>query len=300
VDQLPLFHSLFEGSSMKKKRNAVNIDNEVVNHFGKEWAKYNYLDGIASEALDNQFEAYVQPIDLLKFDKQSSIAADFGAGSGRWTERLEPFFRKIYAVEPSPSAVNVMIEKFALVPKIEVLNEDVEENSIPEKSLDLAISLGVLHHIPDTSKAILDISQKIKHGGTFLCYLYYKVENKPIHYRVLFQIVNLFRFLISRLPHPIRMMLAKVIALFVYLPLARFSRFQMNRGRDISNIPLHHYAEMPLVMLENDALDRFGTRLEQRFNKEEIASMLIGANFDLSTLRYSDDEPFWTFAVQKK
>lgn len=285
---------------MKKKRNAVNIDSEVVDHFGKEWAKYNYLDGIASEALDNQFEAYVKPINLLKFDKQSSIAADFGAGSGRWTERLEPFFKKIYAVEPSPSAVNVMIEKFALVPKIEVLNEDVEENSIPESSLDLAISLGVLHHIPDTSQAILDISQKIKHGGTFLCYLYYKVENKPIHYRVLFQIVNLFRFLISRLPHPIRMMLAKVIALFVYLPLARFSRFQMNRGRDISNIPLHHYAEMPLVMLENDALDRFGTRLEQRFNKEEIASMLIGANFDLSTLRYSDDEPFWTFAVQKK
>lgn len=285
---------------MKKKRNAVNIDSEVVDHFGKEWAKYNYLDGIASEALDNQFEAYVKPIDLLKFDALTSIAADFGAGSGRWAERLEPFFKKIYAVEPSPSAVNVMIEKFARKPKIEVLNENVEDNSIPKNSLDLAISLGVLHHIPDTSKAILDISQKIKHGGTLLCYLYYKVENKPIYYRFIFRIVNIFRYSISRLPHSIRMMLAKVIALIVYLPLARFSRFQMNRGGDISNIPLHHYAEMPFVMLENDALDRFGTRLEQRFNKEEIASMLINANFDLSTLRYSDEEPFWTFAVQRK
>jgi SAM-dependent methyltransferase len=285
---------------MKKKRNVVNIDSEVVDHFGKEWAKYNYLDGIASEALDNQFEAYVQPIDLLKFDKQTSIAADFGAGSGRWTERLEPFFKKIYAVEPSLSAVNVMIKKFASESKIEILNEDIEENSIPEKSLDLAISLGVLHHIPDTSKAILDISKKIKHGGTFLCYLYYKVENKPIYYRVLYRIVSMFRYLISRLPHSIRMILAKLIALVVYLPLARFSRFKKNRGKDISNIPLHHYAEMPFVMLENDALDRFGTRLEQRFNKKEIASMLIGANFDLSTLRYSEKEPFWTFAVQKK
>ena len=285
---------------MKKKRNDVNIDSEVVDHFGKEWAKYNYSDGIAAEALDNQFEAYVRPIGLTRFDKQTSIAADFGAGSGRWTERLEPFFKKIYAVEPSLSAVNVMIEKFALKPKIVVMNENVEENSILENSLDLAVSLGVLHHIPDTTKAILDISKKIKPGGTFLCYLYYKVENKPNYYRVLFRIVNMFRFLISRLPHPIRMMLAKVIALFVYLPLARFSRFQMNRGRDISNIPLHHYAEMPFVMLENDALDRFGTRLEQRFNKEEIVSMLIDANFDLSTLRYSDQEPFWTFAVQKK
>ena len=292
-----MFNYLFEGRSMKKKRNTVNIDSEVVDHFGKEWAKYNYLDGIASEALDNQFEAYVQPIDLLMFDKQTSIAADFGAGSGRWTERIEPFFKKIYAVEPSLSAVNVMTKKFAREPKVEVLNENVEENSIPENSLDLAISLGVLHHIPDTSKAIFDISKKIKHGGTFLCYLYYKVENKPFYYRALFRIVSMFRYLISRLPHSIRMMLAKVIALFVYLPLAKFSQFQLNKGRDISNIPLHHYAEMPFVMLENDALDRFGTRLEQRFKKEEIADMLIGANFDLS--RYSDREPFWTFAVQK-
>jgi len=52
-------------------------------------------------------------------------------------------------------------------------------------------------------------------------------------------------------------------------------------------------------MLSNDALDRFGTRLEQRFNKEEIADMLSRAGFDLSTLRFSDVEPFWTFSVRK-
>jgi len=52
-------------------------------------------------------------------------------------------------------------------------------------------------------------------------------------------------------------------------------------------------------MLQNDALDRFGTRLEQRFSKEEITEMLGNAGFDLSTLRFSDVEPFWTFSVKK-
>jgi len=66
-----------------------------------------------------------------------------------------------------------------------------------------------------------------------------------------------------------------------------------------SNIPLHHYAEMPFVMLANDALDRFGTRLEQRFSKNEITVMLDSAGFDLSTLKFSDREPYWTFAVKK-
>ena len=57
---------------------------------------------------------------------------------------------------------------------------------------------------------------------------------------------------------------------------------------------------MPFVMLENDALDRFGTRLEQRFNKEEITAMLQDADFDISSLIFSAGEPYWTFAVKKK
>ena len=57
---------------------------------------------------------------------------------------------------------------------------------------------------------------------------------------------------------------------------------------------------MPLVMLANDALDRFGTSLEQRFSKAEITEMLSAVDFDLSTLKFSEIEPFWTFAVNKK
>jgi SAM-dependent methyltransferase len=285
---------------VKRKVKTANIDNGVVDQFGREWAKYNYLGGIASSALDEQFASYTSPLNFDEFNNETSIAADFGAGSGRWTERLEPFFKRVYAVEPSAAAIKVMEEKFSSMPKIEILHENVEVNSISENSLDLAISLGVLHHIPDTRKAIADLSVKIKQGGTFLCYLYYKVESKPIYYRVVFSLVNIVRICTSRMPHKIRMLLASFIALTVYLPLARLSRMLLRKGRDISNIPLHHYAEMPFVMLENDALDRFGTRLEQRFNKEEIREMLDAAGFDLLTLQFSKAEPFWTFAVKKK
>ena len=285
---------------MKNRKKSLNIDHGVVDHFGREWAKYNYLNGIASEALDKQFMAYTSPIDLEEFDSESSVAADFGAGSGRWTERLSPYFQKVYALEPSAAAVQVMNEKFSQDSKVRVLHEDIEKNSISENSLDLAISLGVLHHIPNTSQAVIDVGNKIKSGGTFLCYLYYKVEDKPLYYRAVFRIVNVVRHSISRLPHTLRMFIAKLIAFSVYLPLARFSRFRLKSRKDISNIPLHHYAEMPFIMLENDALDRFGTRLEKRFNKEDIKKMLEAANFDLNTLQFSEAEPFWTFTVRKK
>ena len=52
-------------------------------------------------------------------------------------------------------------------------------------------------------------------------------------------------------------------------------------------------------MLANDALDRFGTSLEQRFSKAEITEMLRTADFDLATLKFSKIEPFWTFSIKK-
>jgi SAM-dependent methyltransferase len=180
-----------------------------------------------------------------------------------------------------------------------VLQETVGANSIPLESLDLAVSLGVLHHIPDTGLAIKDVSLRVKPGGIFLCYLYYNLENKPFFYKLIFKAVNAVRQVISLLPQRIKRIVCSSIAAIIYWPLARFSKLMNKIGMNTSNIPLHHYANMPFVMLANDALDRFGTSLEQRFSKAEITEMLALAGFDISTLRFSEIEPFWTFSVKK-
>jgi SAM-dependent methyltransferase len=277
-----------------------NIDQGVIDGFGHEWAAFDYAESETSEALDAQFAAYCAPLDLAQFDTQKSIAGDFGAGSGRWSSRLAPYFSLVYALEPSDGASQVLKNKFAGNPKIVVLQETVGVNSIPVGSLNLAMSLGVLHHIPDTALAIKDVSRSIKPGGVFLCYLYYNLENKPTYYRLIFEGVNLVRRVISASPQRVRRLSATVIAGLVYWPLARLSKVLSKLGRNTSNLPLHHYAEMPFVMLANDALDRFGTSLEQRFSKAEITEMLRAADFDLTTLKFSEIEPFWTFAVNKK
>jgi len=276
-----------------------NLDQQVIDSFGHEWAAFDYAESETDEALDSQFLAYCAPIDLSQFNTKSSVAADFGAGSGRWTSRLLPYFSLVYALEPSDGANKVLRIKFKNDTQVRVLQETVGANSVPSESLDLAMSLGVLHHIPDTGLAIRDVSSKIKSGGVFLCYLYYKLENKPFFYRGLFWASNALRWVISRLPYAMRRLVAQIIAGTIYLPLARTSKLLGSRGKDVSNFPLHHYADMPFVMLQNDALDRFGTRLEQRFSEREIIAMLGNAGFDLSTLKFSDVEPFWTFSVKK-
>ena len=180
-----------------------------------------------------------------------------------------------------------------------MLQETVGANSIPLESLYLAMSLGVLHHIPDTGLGIKEVARRIKPRGVFLCYLYYNLENKPTFYKLIFKAVNTVRKVISVLPQRIKQIVTSAIAALIYWPLARLSKIISKFGISNSNIPLHHYADMPLVMLANDALDRFGTTLEQRFSKAEITDMLRAANFDISTLKFSDIEPFWTFSVRK-
>lgn len=284
---------------MSQHKKDLNLDQQVIDSFGHEWSAFDYAESETDDALDSQFLAYCTPIDLTQFNSKSSVAADFGAGSGRWTSRLLPHFSLVYALEPSDGANKVLKNKFSKESRMTIRQETVGANSIPSGSLDLAMSLGVLHHIPDTGLAIRDISSKIKSGGYFLCYLYYKLENKPFFYRGLFWASNSLRWVISRLPYALRKLIARVIAALIYLPLARTSKILGNKGKDVSNFPLHHYADMPFVMLQNDALDRFGTRLEQRFSKKDIIEMLDIAGFDLSTLTFSEREPFWTFAVQK-
>ena len=276
-----------------------NLDQGVIDSFGHEWATFDYGETETSEALDAQFMAYCAPIDLNQFNPKTSVAGDFGAGSGRWASRLIQYFSLVYALEPSDGASTVLKKKFSGEAKIMVLQETVGANSIPLASLDLAMSLGVLHHIPDTGLAIKDVSRRIKPGGVFLCYLYYSLENKPTFYKLIFKAVDGVRRVISVLPQRIKQLVTSAIAALIYWPLARFSKVLNKLGVNTSNIPLHHYADMPFVMLANDALDRFGTSLEQRFSKAEITEMLRAADFDIATLKFSDKEPFWTFSVKK-
>ena len=285
---------------MSQRDKDENLDQGVIDGFGHEWAAFDYTESETTEALDAQFAAYCAPLDLSQFDPSTSVAGDFGAGSGRWSSRLAPYFSLVYALEPSGGASAVLKRKFTGDPKIVVLKETVGDNSIPVASLDLGMSLGVLHHIPDTSLAIKDVARSIKAGGVFLCYLYYNLENKPRYYRLIFKGVDVVRRVISTLPQPVKRFSATVIAALVYWPLARISKLLSRLGRNTSNLPLHHYADMPFVMLANDALDRFGTSLEQRFSRDEITEMLRAADFDLTTLKFSEIEPLWTFAVNKK
>jgi len=149
----------------------------------------------------------------------------------------------------------------------------------------------VLHHIPDTRRALADCVRKLKPGGWFLVYLYYDLDGRPAWYRALWSASDVGRRAVSRLPFPLRKAVTTMIAAGVYWPLARFAGFAERMGADVSNLPLSAYRQTSFYSMRTDALDRFGTRLEQRFSREQIERMM--ADTGLIHIRFSESEPYW-------
>ena len=276
-----------------------NIDSKVISDFGDEWAEYGYASNESAQELALQFQKYSNLVNFNDFDPRYSTAADFGAGTGRWAQFILKNFRKTYLVEPSDGAFQVLKNKFLDNENVILENSTISNCEVPIASLDFAMSLGVLHHISDTVQAFKDINAKLKGGGMFLAYLYYKVEDKTFLYRFTFSIANLVRQKISALPFKLKQKICLVLAAVVYLPLAKLSKFLNRIKIDTSSIPLHQYANLNFYMMRNDALDRFGTKLEKRFNKEEILQLLLDSGFDRNTVKFSESEPFWTFTARK-
>jgi len=87
------------------------------------------------------------------------------------------------------------------------------------------------------------------------------------------------------------------VAAGVYWPLARTARLVERLGGDPTQIPLSPYRWKSFYTMRTDALDRLGTRLEQRFSRSEIERMMREAG--LSGIRFSERDPFWV-AIGRK
>ena len=166
----------------------------------------------------------------------------------------------------------------------------VTDQSLPPASQDFGYALGVLHHIPNTAAAIRSCTTLLKPGAPLLLYLYYAFDNRPGGLRI-WRATDLARRLICRLPPGLKHLASDLVALTVYLPLARFSRVLEWLGFNVMGIPLAYYRNHSLYTMRTNSRDRFGTPLEQRFSRPQIEDMMRRAG--LANIRFSDAAPFW-------
>lgn len=266
-----------------------NVDSKVVEGFGDEWSRFDQtaLTGVEYErALDDYFHVF--PFESLP---TGAVGFDLGCGSGRWARGVAPRVGVLHCIDPSADALAVARANLEGAPNVKLHQATVDAIPLPDGSCDFAYSLGVLHHVPDTRAGIECCVRKLKPGAPFLLYLYYAFDNRAPWFRAVWKASDLVRQGVSRMPMGMRYASSQVLAGAVYFPLARTARAAEKLGLDVDSFPLSYYRDKSFYTMRTDALDRFGTRLEQRFTRDQIRTMMEASG--LERIRFSERAPYW-------
>ena len=272
-----------------------NIDTATVHSFGEEWKSFHQFGEAEINKIGDTYFDLVTPAMV----GQDKIAADFGCGTGRWSKYFHNRVGEVAAIDPS-EAILTAAQLLNGVDNVSLYKASIDNLPFADNYFDFGFSLGVLHHIPDTQKAMNACVRKIKPGGHFLVYLYYNLDNRGFLYKALFFVSNLVRRIVSKMPGKLKRFSCNLLAVFFYMPFVLLSRFLKILGvpkKIRSRIPLHSYEGTSFYIIRNDALDRFGTPLEQRFSRNKIEQMMQSAGLD--TIIFSEQAPYW-HAVGRK
>lgn len=267
---------------------ATNRDEKVVAGFGDEWSRFDQSE-LSQAELQRMFDNYFSIFPWTELPNDP-VGFDLGCGSGRWAKLVAPRCGRLHLIDPS-GALEVAERNLAGFDNCEFHQAGVDEMPLEKASCDFGYSIGVLHHVPDTEGGLRSCVEKLKPGSPFLLYLYYRFDNRPWWFRVVWNASDVMRRLICKLPHSLRYAVSQVIALLVYFPLAKFSLLLEKLGRGVDNLPLAQYRRSSLYTMRTDALDRFGTRLEKRFTRSEIEQMMLRAG--LERINFAKTA-FWT------
>jgi SAM-dependent methyltransferase len=188
---------------------------QTIRDFGRQWTTYTENEGYygSVELLKDIIEPLL-PVERLR----GITAAEIGSGSGRIVNMMmEAGAGRVYAVEPSQAVESLKQNTSGYADRVEILN--VRGDQLPPLNLDLVMSIGVIHHIPDPDPVIRAAYAALKPGGQVLLWLYGREGNE-----LYLSIFGPLRAITRRLPHFLLVPVAHALNLGagIYLSLARF------------------------------------------------------------------------------
>lgn len=125
------------------------------------------------------------------------------------------------------------------------------------------------------------------------------MDNRGSLFKALFHVSDTSRKAIAALPTSIKKFVCDVLAVCVYMPIILIVKFLLFIGSTklALKFPLSAYHNKSFFIIRNDSLDRFGTRLEQRFSAKQVKEMMENAG--LSDIVISPKTPYY-HAIGKK
>lgn len=167
--------------------------NRTIDDFGEQWTSFRDNEGYygSADLLKDLFE----PLLAVR-EVEGRRVADIGSGTGRIVSMLlDCGARHVVAVEPS-AAIDVLKEN--LKGRLDrVTARRIRGDELPATGdLDVVVSVGVLHHIPDPLPVVRAARGSLREGGKMAIWLYGLEGN-----RVYVALVTPLRAITKRVPH---------------------------------------------------------------------------------------------------
>jgi len=140
-----------------------------------------YLTGINPKGFEDQANARYELegdmiFPLARFSESKGLKVlEIGVGLGADHQKFAEVGTELYGIDLTEKAVEhtrTRLSLFGLISNLSV--GDAEALNFPDESFDIVYSWGVLHHSPDTPKAISEVFRVLKQGGGARIMIYHK------------------------------------------------------------------------------------------------------------------------------
>jgi ArsR family transcriptional regulator len=102
---------------------------------------------------------------LLALLPREWTVADLGCGTGNASELLAPLVKQVVAVDQSMPMLKAAKKRLAAHPNIKFVCGTLEQLPLESESVDAAVSVLVLHHVPDPLAALKEVRRVLRPGG---------------------------------------------------------------------------------------------------------------------------------------
>ena len=119
-------------------------------------------------------------------DFKNKKVLDVGCGNGYVLSKYASEGAEVFGVDVTEAAIELTQKRFKhLNLNGDFREADAQSLPFPENTFDCVCSMGVLHHVPNTQKAVDEIFRVLKPGGRLIVMFYHKNSAKyQFNYRV--------------------------------------------------------------------------------------------------------------------
>jgi len=134
-------------------------------------------DQVRNELFGSSFSEHA----MLALLPGSWTVADIGCGTGNAAEMLAPHVREVVAIDQSEPMLAAARKRLSSFDNVRFVHGPIEAIPLDDASVDAAVCLMVLHHVPEPVEALREMRRIIRPGG--VCLVVDMFAHKRTEYR---------------------------------------------------------------------------------------------------------------------